>query len=217
MTFNEHDLKEIVENLKNNDDFFWGNYIIKKDPIYGKLDGCTKCRMIEDSIMCAHDTYDRLINEHGRLTAEEYAGRLGIKIDEDDEISDAYPCISIYNADPPLIRISSSIIDEIHKYMEVNGVYGLLGKDGIREIAISHELFHHLEEIYSNIYTRKRNVEIYVLKIIKCKVCAMSTSEIAAVSFSKLLAGIEYSPCIYEILLLLSRNKGCISKVLNKL
>ncbi|MGV8981282.1 hypothetical protein [Clostridium sp.] len=204
--------------MENCDDSLWWNYTLKKDPFFKRLLAEEKSKIIEDSIKCAVEMYKKLIHDYGNLSALEYANKLGVKVIEEDlKMDSTFMYIAFYNSKPPTIRLSNTTIDMISELIEKEELKFLLNKQELKEIALVHELFHHLEHLNKNIYTRGKNTEVRLFNIVNYKVCTVSASEIAAIYFSKLMKALQYSPCIYEILLISTKNKEHAEKIINEI
>lgn len=219
MPFNvSNNFKQAIEGLENCDDSLWWNYTMKKDPFFKRLTAEEKNNIIEGSIKCAVEMYKKLIDDYGNLTALEYASKLGIKVIEEDlKMDSTFMYIAFYNSKPPTIRLSNTTIDMISELVEKEGFNYLLNKESLKELALVHELFHHLEHLNKNIYTRGKNTEVKLFNIVNYKVCTVSASEIAAIYFSKLMKSLQHSPCIYEILLISIQNKEHAGKIINEI
>lgn len=219
MPFNvTNNFKVAIDCLKNCNDSLWWNYTFMKEPVFKRLLAEEKSYIIEDSVKCAVEMYKKLIDDYGNLTALEYAEKLGIKVIEEDlKMDSTFIYIAFYNSKPPTIRLSNTTIDMLSELIEKEGLESLLNKDGIKELALVHELFHHLEHLNKNIYTRGKNAKVRLFNIVNYRVCAVSASEIAAIYFSKLMKSLQYSPCIYEILLIFLQDKKAFEKIIDEI
>lgn len=213
---NDDDLEQLIENLKKKDDIFWGHYILKKDPVYSKFSNGDKYRIIEGSINCGIKLYQKLMLKYGKLTPYQYVKKLGINIVEDDQKMDLDNIftISSYNSKQSVIKISSPAIRMLSGFIEETN---LKMNKNVEEIAIAHELFHYLEDKEDNIFTKKKTINITVFNIFTHQICPMSASEIGAVVVSKMLMNLEYSPCLYEIILLYLKDKHNFFQIINHL
>lgn len=208
--------KEIIQKLKGLDDSYWADYILRKDLIYKKIDCSTKEKIKKESVDCGNKIADEFIYKYGSLGTSEYINELGLNvIDEYKETDKDYLYISIYNSAHKTVRISKYTTDKIEDYMDKNDLNRLIDKKKIIEVAVMHEIFHHIEEMHPDIYTRQKNAEIDFLKMIRYKVKVIAASEIAAVFFSKKMIGLKYSPCIYEVILLLLQHEDCTQKIID--
>jgi len=202
MTCNpEFNIRNFVEKFKDMDDSQWGEYMLSKDPLYGKMNQESKSEIIRNSIKCAEEEYEKISQEISGEGLQEYIEKEGIKLTyEDEALQSIYTYLSLYIPKSKTIIISNYTIDLIKKEIEKEEIGDILKTDRLIDMAIAHELFHHIEEKSEKIYTREKNMEYLLFGKIKREACAAAASEIAAVCFSKLVAGITFCPSVFEII-----------------
>lgn len=201
-------LAEAVEKMKACGDDAWGRYILKKDPLYGRIPPDARPGIIVGALACARERYEDLVRRYGRQPAAGYAARLGVTVATEALGADYdYVFISCYTAKPPTIKLSATALDLLGALVAREGLTGLLPREGLADLATAHELFHHLEETTPGVYTRRKLVEYRLLRFIRHRFCPVSAGEIAAVRFSGLVAGLDYSPALYAVLLLAARKR----------
>ena len=201
MTYNPIIRNEIL-NLMTMDDLEVGFKVLANESSAGQLGREMKIKIIQLSLFCAEQEYRQFVNRLGNRRPSEYAQTLGIKIVETtDSPIGFFAFFSLYQAKPPLITIAQKTIEWTLQVMNDYELKEVLGSVDLRELAIAHELFHHLETINPDIYTRKKHTEIVGFAGLKYKVRILGISEIAGRYFSKLLTGLTYSPWIFEEIL----------------
>ena len=179
--------------------------MLSKDPLYKKMSEETKKEIVSNSFKCASVEFKKLHDKFGDISLVDYAKRFDLKVIEDNEaLQNMYMYVSLYIAQNSTIKISNYSIDKIKECIESEDLSSIINKSSLRDIALSHELFHHIEEKSREIYTKEKTFENLIFGKIKIKTCPIAASEIAAVEFSRLLSKIEYSPLIYEIILVYS-------------
>ncbi|HWQ60713.1 MAG TPA: hypothetical protein VN521_00270 [Negativicutes bacterium] len=197
-----------MEKLKACGDDIWGRYILTKDPLYGKIPTDARQGIIAGAFACARERFEDLAYRYGRMPATGYAARLGVMVETEAMRTEyEYVFISCYTAKPPTIKISATALDMLGELAAREKLTALLPREGLVELAIAHELFHHLEETKPGIYTRQKTVEYRALGFIRNRFCPVSAGEIAAVHFSRLVTGLDYSPAVYEVLLLAAQKR----------
>lgn len=210
--------RRLVDRLKACPDDAWWQYILRKDPLYGKIPPASRREIIGGAVVCARQLYDRLAQTHGRRSAAGYAAELGVAVVTEDLSTDFdYTFISCYTGGPPLIRLSGPALDVLASLTERQDLPGLLPRGGLADLALGHELFHHIEEADPAVFTRQKTIEYRLFGLFSCRACAVSASEIAAVHFSRLVAGLDHSPAIYEILLLYLQKPALAEKIIGDL
>lgn len=183
------------------DDKTWAYSILAKDPLYQRMDPSRRQNIINHSLACAAVEERVLRERYGVLSPREYAARLGVKVlPERSEISRVFPYFALYNSELPAIWISVQSIEAVEN-MILYQFRDILDQVNLTELAVAHELFHHIEKQDPGIYTRTKQIELLRFKKFSHSVCVLSASEIAARHFSKLLTGLKFSPTVYEVLL----------------
>lgn len=197
----ELNIRDFVEKFKGIDDSRWGEYMLSKGPLYGKMDEDSKTQIINDSVKCAEEEYEKISQQISKKGLQEYIKNEEINVVYEDEVLQSiYTYLSLYIAKNKTIIISNYTIDLIKKEIEKEEIGDIINTDKLVDIAIAHELFHHIEEKSEKIYTKEKNMRYLLLRKIKREACAAAASEIAAVRFSKLVTGITYCPSVFEII-----------------
>ncbi|MHB1653136.1 MAG: hypothetical protein ACYCVD_11755 [Desulfitobacteriaceae bacterium] len=200
------DLKQIVEELKHLDDRIWDIFTLRKDPRFKKITLHERDRILECSPKYAYVQYSKLVGKFGQLTISEYVLRKSITVIEDDsEVDPIVPYFALYNSEPPVIKIACQSINCINKVLSNWEIAGELKSVNLKDVILAHELFHNLEEVSSD--NKSHSTRLSKLKHYFFDSYAVGSSEIAAMHFSRILNGIDFSPGIYEILLLHEINK----------
>lgn len=208
-------IKPLLRKLMQKNERDWGFYLILRDNLFKKMSEKGKQDILNNSLKCAENEYYNFIEKFGQLIPSQYAEKLLLKVqDNNDKIEEMFMYFSLYNSEPPTITISETAMLLIKQVIEEEELKDILMDVNLKELAIAHEIFHHIESITPNIYTRHKNVSIFKFKSIKYEACAACASEIAAVHFSKMLTGLSYSPSVLGILLAYSYSKD-IKKVEN--
>ena len=197
----EFNFRDFVEKFKDIDDSKWGEYMLSKDPLYGKMDEDSKNEIIKSSIKCAEEEYEKISQQINTKGLQEYIENEGINVVYEDEVLQSiYTYLSLYIPKNKTIIISNYTIDLIKEEIEKEEIGDIINADKLIDITIAHELFHHIEEKSEKIYTREKNMRYLMFGKIKREACAAAASEIAAVYFSKLVIGITYCPSVFEII-----------------
>jgi hypothetical protein len=88
----------------------------------------------------------------------------------------------------------------------------------VRELLLGHELYHYVEECHKNeIYSRTETIQLWKFLWITNNSTIRAISEIAAMSFTKTLNGISYSPFILDVLLFYGYDKKRAENVFKRI
>lgn len=179
-----------------------GYGVLNADPMARSLSEEQKWETVRRSILCAEEEYGRLVRELGVGRPSAYAFALEIDlVRETTEPSVFFPYFALYRSRPPSITIAQAAILMTRKIISEQGLELSLGKVDLEELAIAHEVFHHIEHIHPDIYTVKAKLDVVWLAGIHHKQHLNASGEIAGRHFSKLLTGLSYSPRVFEVVL----------------
>lgn len=204
----DHDvLRCAVRKALDCTDSVWYRYTLKRD-VSCTLSDDEERVVTDGAVKTAADMARRIMAQNGLLSPQELAEVLRLKIIySTEELLEPYLYIGLYDPDNRTITLNNSAIALVGQFVRTNGLDDLTPSDDITPIALFHEIFHALEEENPDIYTRSRMLARKVFGIFPYMRGLDSVSEIGAVHFSKCMAGITYSPCIYERYLLLALNQ----------
>lgn len=210
MTCNDgSNLKEKLSQAVLLDDLTWAKRTLAADQRFRKMNEESRVNICQESLSCAAEVYRRLREKYGDGKPSEYAAKLGVQVVADDsELTTPWLYFALYHAQPPTIRVAARAVMAVRQIIAEMNLEQVLGQVDLVELAIAHELFHHLEGLDSAIYTRSKNVEWVRFKWFKAKSRSLGASEIAGRHFSKLLMGLPYSPTIFEIILTNAQSSG---------
>lgn len=121
---------------------------------------------------------------------------------EDDAGLADLPLIGQYRPDTRQIRLHDRTLDRIDNFIRTQGLDVLTPAADLRPCVLYHEIFHALEEATPGIYTRSAMLERRWFGLWPRRRGLASASEIGAVHFSRIMAGIAYSPRLFEFYLL---------------
>lgn len=199
-------LRKLVQALDCADSV-WYRYTLRKDVCGCKLSVDEEAAVMEGAVRIADDMARQVAKQYGALSPQELAAAMDIKLaHECEELRE--PCqylyISLYEPYTRTITLNDSAISCLQKFIDRNMLASLTPPDDIIRTALYHEIFHALEEETPSIYTRSRMLNRRLLGLFPYKRGLDAVSEVGAVHFSKRMAGITYSPCIFERYILMA-------------
>ena len=214
----DYTIDELLDGAKSLENVSWLRYLVSKDPLYAKFSKEFVETMIVGTCQAASAMQEKLSELYGKRKAVEYAQLLNVDIVEvTDKIEFDYIYMSTYTQEPAQITVYSSAAQIVAQVMEDSICDQGISATQFREVAIAHELFHHMELNMPGIYTQQKLFSYKALGILPRQVSPVSASEVAAVQFSQLLTGIEYNPMIYELIIQFARNKLLAREFFHKL
>lgn len=193
----------IVEDLCRIPEEDWGKYAFAREPLNGKFNDEQRLDLTRQAIACGREYADKIAEKYGMRDPEKLAARLGMKVDFPDMPQSTDRVLFAEFREP----------DKIHIYMDgVRKGRALLGEPGvphalggnldIAKVLLGHELFHFVEEQNKKeIWTRTYKIELWAPKPLHNRSTVAVLGEIAAMSFSKTLNALPYSPYVMDAFL----------------
>jgi hypothetical protein len=198
-------LRRAVQTALECADGVWYRYTLKRDVCGCALSGDEERTVVDSAVRTADDMARRVIAKYGLLSPQELAEEMCLNVVHTaEELREPFLYMGLYKPDTRTITLNDNAILLVRQFIGANGLDALTPSDDITRITLFHEIFHALEEETPDIYTRSRMLERMVLGIFPYKRGLDGVSEVGAVHFSKCMAGVPYSPCIYEHYLLLA-------------
>ena len=193
--------------LKALSDIEWGHNTICQEPSFEKLERKEREALIIQAMDCAQEQYRLLIEKHGHKLPSQYAELYGIRIETDNSIiASPFLYFATYTPNPPVIRLATDAFSQIYTLLNENSEFSEnFPGISLSELAIAHELFHHISELDPSLFVCQKNLKVSMFfGLINYKIVSRSLDEIAGRYFSKLAMGLDFYPTVYEHLLLYS-------------
>ena len=200
-------LHRVVQMALECSDAVWYHSTLQNDLCGCRLSGEEESNVIDGAMQTAVNMAQRVASQYGQLSPQELLEAMNIKlVYTAEELREPYLYMGLYEPAIRTITLNDSTILLIRQFIRENGLEVYTPEDDIIRIALLHEVFHALEEETPDIYTRSDMLERKLLGVFSYKRGLGGVSEVGAVHFSKCMAGVSYSPCIYERYLLMALN-----------
>lgn len=202
----------LVKDLMKIDDVFWGNYVFSRDILNEKFSDDDRRRWIFESLNCGRK-YAQMVAEKAQSSdPATISSLLGAKIYYIKEDQGRDHALFANFTTPNEIHIVSNVLKSIEP-INIDGNI-IIDSSSVEKVLIAHELFHYIEETNKKeIFTRNEKVELWSIGSFKNTSTIRSLGEIAAMSFSKELNGIGYSPFILDVIIVYGFNKNLAYKI----
>ncbi|HWR42960.1 hypothetical protein [Sporomusa sp.] len=188
-------------------DAVWYHSTLKSDLCGCRLSSEEESKVIDGAMQTAANMAQRVAAQYGQLSPQELLEAMNIKlVYTAEELREPYLYMGLYEPAIRTITLNDSPILLIRQFIRETGLAVFTPEEDIIRVALLHEIFHALEEETPDIYTRSGMLERKLLGIFPYKRGLSGVSEVGAVHFSKCMAGVSYSPCIYERYLLMALN-----------
>lgn len=197
-------LGEMLEHLLTIDDVAWGLYAFSRELLKKHISHEEMIDMTQKAIACGKEYAKRMIKEIGSNDAIIMAKELGIKVESCDEERIGNRVLFAHYTKPSEIKIMKEpIIKAMNELSnEKTILVELFQQNSIINTILGHEIFHVVEDKFEReIYTRVEKIVLWNFLGLKNYSTIRALSEIAAMSFTKELNAITYSPFLLDILL----------------
>jgi hypothetical protein len=203
-------LAELVHFLKGVDDFAFGEYQLRRDPLYAKIPAGKSHELIREAMAAGRreaqylkDTvaWQDLVRHEQVISSaaiEKYLGEIGVAIVETETALGAmFVLLASYTAsgEGGELKISKNSLAKLEGASDALDATG----DQVRAMILAHELYHHIETHTPRIFTQTDQVVSFKFFNYTRRSKLRGLSEIAANSFSQELLGSNFSPRILEV------------------
>lgn len=210
-------INEMIKELRKIDDINWGLYAFRRDPLDKKISDEDKVSIINESIDCGCMEARMLREKYGEMDSSSYAEKLNIDILEVEAHDDgSYILFAKFN-DPNKVSVYMESVRKAEALVQSNDLSNLICGVNIKDVLIAHEMFHFIESQKNDIYTRNKKIQLWKLGPIKYKSGLVVLGEIAAMAFAKELLQLDYSPHLFDVLLLYAHNESQAKEIYNEI
>lgn len=211
----QYDLEDMISQLVQLSDEQWSLYAFSREPLKGKLEKREKLQLSKKAIECGTREAEILKAQFQKDIASSYAHAQGVKVNYTEKANDGgYVVFAQYKPNKKEIAIFTHCIHQAKALMENHLSLPFGGEDTIREVLLSHEVFHHIEEEKRNtIFTRKRHVKLWSVGPIQNFSRLSCLSEIGGMYFAKELCQISWSPYLLDVFLVYSYSREAASNL----
>lgn len=210
-------INEMIKELRKIDDINWGLYAFRRDPLDKKISDEDKVSIINESIDCGCMEARMLREKYGEMDCSSYAEKLNIDILEVEAHDDgSYILFAKFN-DPNKVSVYMESVRKAEALVQSNDLKNLICGVNIKDVLIAHEMFHFIESQKNDIYTRNKKIQLWKLGPIKYKSGLVVLGEIAAMAFAKELLQLDYSPHLFDVLLLYAHNESQAKEIYNEI
>lgn len=210
-------IRKAIEDLLTLSDISWGSYAFSRDPLNGKLTSQRRRELILDSLHCGTCAAQKLKMLYGCKNVDDYAKQLNIKvIYENTDGTDNYIVFARYNH-PDQVTLYRGNTQKAEQLILTENLTDLLEEANVTSVLLAHELFHHIENMDSSIYTRTEKQLLWKIGPLKVQSRLIALGEIAAMAFARELLGLSYNPHIFDVILLYPHDIDKTQKLTNEI
>lgn len=186
----------------------WYQEKLKNDIRNCSLSEVVEMEVIHNSIHTSNQMASRIINTYGPVRPTELANALNISIvNVNEAIDNNFLYLALYDPNNRRIVINDAVLAMVQHFLVIYELNELTSVEDLLNSALYHEIFHSLEDETPGIYTRSKMIKRKLVGLITYQRGLDGASEIGAIHFSKVMLGLDYSPCIFEKYILFMMNQ----------
>lgn len=178
--------------------FQW--HMLSNDPLYERYSDEQRREIIALAAGVGQKYADEVLALGGDL--DDVLGHYDIAYDEQSKPLSADRVVFAQYVEPNAVTVFTDTLDKYQRYSECQDNEHDMSRDAVREVLIAHELFHYLEHRDErSIVTKNYKTTTHRAGPLRLRSRVAAMSEIAAMSFAKGWLGLDYSPNVYDVLL----------------
>lgn len=195
--------RDEVAALMRKSDEWWYSGMLEPSFCGKTLTSEEKADVMRRSIETAEGMYRYTADAFRGSSTQDAAQMLGInlRLVNRDEFFGNGHILALFDPKINTIQLCEETINALCRFICQRGLTDIVGERDIKGTALYHEIFHAFEERMPGIYTRSRMLERKFL-FFNVRQGLDTAGEIGAIHFSKLMSGLDFSPCLYQYLLI---------------
>ena len=152
---------------------------------------------------CGMDLAHLARREWGAVSCQEIADRLGVRVQRlPMPEGDGMLTFAMFH-EPDLIQVFTDNAVATELLIRESGGTEYLGEVDICEMLLAHELFHAMQSKYPDLYVNQKHIRLWKIGPFERHSALLSLEEIAAMAFTQELLGLNHTPYVYDVLMLL--------------
>lgn len=175
--------------------------LLAADPLDAKLSAGQRREIIDGALACGTAVAARLAASGAGQPPSEISRRLGVAVTA-AALPGGRQVLSLYEPDRREILLNEELLERLERGIAAASLGSLFGGAAAAEIAVAHELFHHVEAGDEAIFSRSYRVTLWRIGPLRYRSRVPAAGEIAAMACSKALCRLPVSPLLLEAVLL---------------
>lgn len=199
----EH-MQELIEKIAAAEDGTWYSRVLKNHPASCELSEEEEKEILFYSMAAAETCASEFKERYGNISGVSLAGAMGISIKRTtEELRRPFLYMGIFEPGEGTVMLNDSTLNAIKDFIRENDISEKIRAEVLEEVVLFHEIFHWIEENTPGIYTRSKMLKRPVWNLLPRSRGLDGAGEVGAIHFSKIMSGLPYSPCLYEMCLLI--------------
>ncbi|WP_165004502.1 MULTISPECIES: hypothetical protein [unclassified Enterococcus] len=209
----KHRLEDLLLELRKVPEEIWGLYQFRRDLLGKKISVPQQKRFIKQAIACGVGTAKKIQKQYPLMPVSKICEQMEIPICQVASEKLAGRITFATYDETEGIRVMA---EPLEKLKQLTGTVTSVSLDQAPDLILGHELFHHIETVDKEIYTRTTTIDLWRFLFYTHRSSIRALSEIAAMSFSKELNRSEFSPYLLDAALLWLYSQERSSSILSE-
>lgn len=179
-------------------DFVMSRQILESDPLYYKVPDDAAPELVRFALTAGAMKARETISFYGMNEPLKIAQKMNVRIifDITARTKKSFNALSCYKSSPPTIVVFENMLQVCREKLSESRKFPVNYLVKLTNIAVAHELYHHLERSDMDFINLACKVSVLDLKLFRVERSLSTLSEIAANSYAKHLMGLPFFPSI---------------------
>jgi len=152
---------------------------------------------------CGMDLAHLARRKWGTISCQEMADQLGVRVQRLPMPEGEGMLTFAMFHEPDLIQVFTDNAAATELLIRESGGTEYLGEVDICEMLLAHELFHVMQLTHPDLYVNQKHIRLWKIGPFERHSALLSLEEVAAMAFAEELLGLDYTPYVYDVLMLL--------------
>lgn len=184
----------------------WANYAFLSEPLVNRISMEKRNEYCQETTRNAILLAQEIRQSYGNISTAELVKQMGINlVEKSAQEGGGFSMFACFE-EPNTITVFRDNADATDKLIDENGLRQVVGNLRTVEMLIAHELYHFLELSRSDVYSAQQRLKVWQIGPFKNVSRIRCLGEVGAMSFARELLGLNYSPNIFNLLMLYAQN-----------
>jgi hypothetical protein len=181
----------------------WAAYAHSREPLRGKVPMADYMEFYNKAEQCGVQQAQQLRAQMGGISCLDMAKQLGVQVVERDCMENHGVMMFACFYEPDCIELYTDNAQATQSMLNTAGLDERLGYVDVCEMLLAHELFHVIQLRTPQLYINQKHIRLWSLGRWHNDSKLVSLEEVAAMAFAQELMGMQVTPYIYDVWMLL--------------